>query len=194
MSNPKNPSAAAPPTEPPELAAERERLLVELEKQAKAATGNTQAMLRKLHEVLVHQKPGIPLDFQLYADAKAVFERFLKEPVLPLPTILPQIIEFMQRRAVALGWTGKMQLPKGAPPPPPALAASMAASAPPAPAPRAAPAAPRGATKDGFEGSAAAQGSVAIKPSDGEPLPASQGKAELHDARLKTPGGGNLKG
>jgi hypothetical protein len=35
---------------------------------------------------------------------------------------------------------------------------------------------------------------VAIKPSDGQPLPATEGKPELHDARLKTPGGGNLKG
>ncbi len=193
MSNPKNPSPAAPPAEPPELAAERDRLLVELEKQAKAATGNTQAMLRKLHEVLMHQKPGMPADFQLYADAKVVFERFLKEPVVPLPTVLPQVVEFMQRRALEMGWTGKMQIPKGAPPPPPSLAASIAGSTPPPPAPRARPT-PKGPGKDGFEGNTTSPGSVALKPSDGEPLPASQGKAELHDARLKTPGGGNLKG
>lgn len=192
MSNPKDPNIAAPPVEPPEFAEERERLLPELEKQARAATGTTQAMLRKLHEVLVHQKPGIPVDFQLYADAKVAFERFLKDPVLPLPTVMVQVVEFMQRRAVAMGWTGKMQLPKGAPPPPPGLVTSAATSAPP-PASAARPA-PQGGAKDGFEGSAAAQGAVAIKPSDGEPLPASEGKAELHDARLKTPGGGNLRG
>lgn len=191
MSNPKNPSVAVPPPEPPEFAPERERLLLELEKQAKAATGTAQAMLRKLHEVLAHQKPGIPIDFQLYADAKVAFERFLKEPVLPLPPILGQVIEFMQKRAVAMGWTGRMQLPKGAPPPPPGLVVSMGGSAPPpAPAPSAA---PQGGAKDGFEGSAKA-GSVAINPKGGEPLPASEGKAELRDARLKTPGGGNLRG
>jgi hypothetical protein len=103
-----------------------------------------------------------------------------------------QVVEFMQRRAVAMGWTGKMQLPKGAPPPPPGLVAPVAGSAPP-PAPAARPA-PKGGAKDGFEGSGSGQGSVAIKPSDGEPLPASEGKSELHDARLKTPGGGNLRG
>lgn len=187
MANPKNPSVAAPPTEPPEFAAERERLLPELEKQARAATGTAQAMLRKFHEVLAHQRPGVPVDFQLYADAKVAIERFLKEPVLPLPSILGQVIEFMQRRALAMGWTGKMQLPKGAPPPPPGLVASVAGPAP------ATSAAPRGRAKDGFEGSAKGQGSVAINPAR-EPLPTSEGNAELHDARLKTPGGGNLKG
>jgi hypothetical protein len=192
MSNPKDPSAAAVPVEPPELAVERERLLAELEKQAKTATGTAQAMLRKLHEVLVHQKPGIPVDFQLYADAKAAFERFLKDPVLPFPTVMVQVVEFMQKRMVAMGWTGKMQIPEGAPPPPPGLVPSMTSSAPP-PAPAARPV-PQGGAKDGFEGRSAAQGAVALKPSDGQPLPASQGKAELHDARLKTPGGGNLKG
>jgi hypothetical protein len=191
-SNPKNPSVAAPLTEPPEFAPERERLLLELEKQARAATGSAQAMLRKFHEVLAHQRPGTPIDFKLYADAKVAIERFLKEPIVPLPSILGQVIEFMQKRAVAMGWTGKMQLPKGAPPPPPGLVASMGVSAPPpAPAPGAAPA---GGAKDGFEGSAKAQGSVALNPKSGEPLPASEGKAELRDARLKTPGGGNLRG
>jgi len=191
MSNPKTPSAATPPTEPPELAAERERLLPELEKQAKATTGTTQAMLRKLHEVLVHTKPGVPVDFQVYADAKVAFERFLKDPVLPMPTVIMPAVEFMQKRAVAMGWTGQMQLPKGAPPPPPGLIGSTAGSAP-APA---ASAAPRGSAKDGFEGSARPQGSVALNPATGEPLAESQGKAELQsDARLKTPGGGNLRG
>lgn len=194
MSNPRSPSVDAPPTEPPELAAERERLLLELEKQARAASGSTQAMLRKLHEVLVHTRPGVPVDFQLYSDAKVVIERFLKEPVLPLPPILGPVLEFMQRRAIAMGWTGKMQLPKGVPPPPPGLLGSMAPSAPiPAPAPATSP--PRGGASDGFEGSARPSGSVALNPATAEPLPASQGKEEFQsDARLKTPGGGNLRG
>jgi hypothetical protein len=191
-SSPKNPSVPAPPTEPPEFAPERERLLLELEKQAKAATGSAQAMLRKFHEVLAHQRPGVPVDFKVYADAKVAIERFLKEPVLPLPSILGQVIEFMQKRALAMGWTGKMQLPKGAPPPPPSLVASMGGSAtPPAPVSNTA---PHGGARDGFEGLGKAQGSVAINPKSGEPLPASEGKEELRDARLKTPGGGNLKG
>lgn len=191
MSQPKPPSGTTPPTEPPEFAAERERLLAELEKQARATTGTTQAMLRKLHEVVVHTKPGVPVDFQLYADAKVAFERFIKDPVLPLPAVLGPAVEFMQKRAVAMGWTGKMQLPKGAPPPPPGLIGSPVPSAP---APSAS-AAPAGGGKDGFEGSGKAPGSVALNPSGGEPLAENKAKAELQsDARLKTPGGGNLRG
>lgn len=191
MSNPKTPSGSAPPTEPPEFAAERERLLAELEKQARSTTGTTQVMLRKLHEVVVHTKPGVPVDFQLYADAKVAFERFIQAPVLPLPTVLAPAVEFMQKRAVAMGWTGKMQLPKGAPPPPPGMISSPVANAP---APATPGAAPTGGGKDGFEGSGKSQG-VALNPAGGEPLPESKGKAELQsDARLKTPGGGNLRG
>jgi hypothetical protein len=195
-SKPKNPSAAALRPEPPELAAERERLLPELEKQAKAATGTTQAVLRKLHEVLVHTKLGVPVDFQLYEDAKLAFERFAKEPVLPPPAVIMQVLEFMQKRAVAMGWTGQMQLPKGAPPPPPGLVGSISGRAP-TPA-AAASAAPRGSSKDGFEGSAILQGSVALNPASGAPGPASQGKAEPQPESstpgLKNPGAGHLKG
>ncbi|HYH99192.1 hypothetical protein [Hyalangium sp.] len=128
MSNPKNPSGGLLP-EPPELGAERERLLPELDKAAKSTSGTTQVVLRKLNEVLVHMRPGVPVDFQLYADAKVAIERFAKDPVLPVPPVLMQTIEFMQKRAVAMGYTGKMQLPKGAPPPPPGMVSSVAGSA-----------------------------------------------------------------
>lgn len=185
MSNPKNPSPSALPTEPPELVAERERLLAELEKQAKTATGAAQAVLRKLHEVVTHTKPGVPTDFQLYTDAKLAFERFMKEPVFPPPAVIMQTVEFMQKRAIALGWTGQMQLPKGAPPPPPGLVGSIsgassatAASGKPA---------PRGGARDGFEGGSGAQGSVALNPAGGTPVESSQ-------APLKNPGSGNVRG
>ncbi|ADO68007.1 hypothetical protein [Stigmatella aurantiaca] len=197
-----NPPSASLPTEPPELVAEREVLLLELEKQARAATGAAQAVLRKLHEVVVHTKPNVPMDLQLYEDAKAAFERFMKEPVLPPPSAILQTIEFLQKRAVAMGWTGQMQLPKGAPPPPPGLIGSLSGSAPAqAPAAKAAPPPspkvnPAGGAKDGFEGSSKPQ-SVDLRPSDGTPVSVSKDKEDLKSessTRLKNPGAGNLRG
>jgi hypothetical protein len=195
MSNPKNPPAAGFPPEPPELAAERERLLPELEKHSKTTTGTTQAVLRKLHDLLVHTRPGAPIDFQLYADAKVAFERFAKDPVLPVPAVVNQCLEFMQKRLVALGFTGQMQLPKGAPPPPPGMvnpAAAVTTGSAPAPA---ASAAPRGGAKDGFEGTGRTS-SVSLNPVSGTPLSVDQGKGESESspAKLKNPGVGNLKG
>lgn len=157
MSNPKNPAVAFPP-EPPELVAERDRLLPELEKQAKSATGTAQQVLRKLHELIVHTKPGAPFDVQIYGEVKTAFERFMKDPVLPPPVIIMQCVEFMQRRLVAFGFTGKMELPPGAPPPPPGLIDTTLSGGSPAPAPTGTPAAgsapvPGRGGKDGFEGS-----------------------------------------
>lgn len=222
MSNPKNPSDGLRP-EPPELGAERERLLSELDKAAKSTSGTTQVVLRKLNEVLVHMRPGVPVDFQLYADAKVAIERFAKDPVLPVPPVLMQTIEFMQKRAVAMGYTGKMQLPKGAPPPPPGMVSSVAGSAPAsagaasaggakgsrtmtgelkvggAPSGGAkAGGAKAGGAKDGFEGRPRTMSSVDLNPVSGQPLAAKQGKADSQtDAssnKLKNPGVGNLKG
>lgn len=169
MSNPKNPALPAFPEEPPELAAERERLLPDLEKQAKGATGATQAVLRKLHELMVHTKPGAPFDYQIYSDVKLAFERFMKEPTLPPPMIIMQCVEFMQKRLVAFGFTGKMELPKGAPPPPPGMVGTISSATPavtPAAGTPAAASMPRGAAADGFEGSAKskAQAGLALNP------------------------------
>jgi hypothetical protein len=168
MSNPKNPAAPAFPPEPPELAAERERLLPELEKQAKSATGTAQAVLRKLHELMVHTKPGAPFDYQIYADVKQAFERFMKDPVLPPPMIIMTCVEFMQKRLVSFGFTGKMELPPGAPPPPPGVVGSIyptSAGTPVAGTPAATASAPRAAA-DGFEGAAKSkpQGGLALNP------------------------------
>jgi hypothetical protein len=207
MSNPKNSSGGLLP-EPAELGAERERLLPELDKASKSTSGNTQVVLRKLYEVLVHMRPGVPTDFQLYADAKVAIERFAKDPVLPVPPVLMQTIEFMQKRAVAMGYTGKMQLPKGAPPPPPGMVSSVAASAPASAAAASAGGAKGGRTmtgevklggapsggakaggapsggakaggaKDGFEGRPRTMSSVDLNPVSGQPLATKQGKAD----------------
>jgi hypothetical protein len=207
MSNPKNPAAPAFPPEPPELAVEREKLLPELEKQAKAATGTTQQVLRKLHELIAHTKPGAPFDFQIYSDVKGAFERFMKDPVLPPPAVIMQCVEFMQKRLVAFGFTGKMELPPGAPPPPPGIEGSIsgstsapAVSAPAAPAPSAPVA--RGGAKDGFEGSSAKpQSRPTLNPETTPPPPGAptetkpeQQQLESFKTWMKNPHIGKVKG
>ncbi|SEK52207.1 hypothetical protein SAMN05444354_101780 [Stigmatella aurantiaca] len=198
MSNAKNPAAPAFPPEPPELAAERDRLLPELEKQAKAATGTAQAVLRKLHELMAHTRPGAPFDIQIYGDVKSAFERFMKDPVLPPPAIIMQCVEFMQKRLVAFGFTGQMQLPPGAPPVPAGLVETQVSAPAAAPAPMAAPAPAGGGIKDGFEGSA--KRSLQINPEAAPPPPANapekseQQKLESFKTWMKNPNVGNVKG
>jgi len=204
MSNPKNPALPAFPPEPAELAAERERLLPELERQAKAATGTAQAVLRKLHELIAHTKPGAPFDFQIYSDVKGAFERFMKDPVLPPPAIIMQCVEFMQKRLVAFGFTGKMVLPAGAPPPPPGIEGSISGStsAPAVSAPAAAaPSVPkRGGAKDGFEGSSKPQGGLTLNPETAAPRPGApteapeQQQLESFKTWMKNPHIGKVKG
>jgi hypothetical protein len=127
------------------------------------------------------------VNFQIYTDVKAALDRFMKEPVVPPPAVIMQTLDYMQSRQVAFGFTGKMQLPPGAPPPPPGLVAPQAASAP-APAP-AVSTAPAVKARDGFEGSAKSPGSVALQPAGGAQV--SQGKeAEFSATRLPS----NLKG
>ncbi|ADO70845.1 hypothetical protein [Stigmatella aurantiaca] len=196
MSNAKNPAAPAFPPEPPELAAERDRLLPELEKQAKAATGTLQSVLRKLHELMAHTRPGAPFDIQIYGDVKAAFERFMKDPVLPPPPVIMQCVEFMQKRLVAFGFTGQMQLPPGAPPVPPGLVETQVSAPAAAPAPIAPPPA-AGGIKDGFEGSA--KRSLQINPEAVVPRPAGEEKSEQQKLEsfktwMKNPNVGNVKG
>jgi hypothetical protein len=208
MSNPKNPAnpQVAFPPEPPEFAAERDRLLPELEKQAKAATGTAQQVLRKLHDLITHTKPGAPFDIQIYAEVKAAFERFMKDPVLPPPMIIMQCVEFMQRRLVAFGFTGKMELPPGAPPPPPGLIDNSLTGG--APAPTATPAAgspamPARGGKDGFEGSSRgkATAGLTLNPETAAPPPGAteetkpeQQQLESFKTWMKNPHIGKVKG
>ena len=152
MPNEKSSEKYPVPVEPPELAQKRERLLAELDKQAKAATKQTlQAVLRKMHDLLSHTQANAPMDLQMYTDVKNAFQRFQKDPVLPPPTIIMEGVEFLQERLVALGFTGQMQWPEGAPPPPPGF--KVGGTAAPAPAaPTNKPANVAKSAKDGFEG------------------------------------------
>jgi hypothetical protein len=149
MPNEKSSEKYPVPVEPPELGQKRERLLAELDKQAKAATKPTlQQVLRKMHDLLSHTQANAPMDLQLYTDVKNAFQRFQKDPVLPPPAIIMEGVEFLQERLVALGFTGQMQWPEGAPPPPPGFSVSNTA----APAPAAnKPANVAKGPKDGFE-------------------------------------------
>jgi hypothetical protein len=201
MSTPKSPRAAALPPEPPELAAERERLMPELLKQAKTHTGSTQLVLRKLHDVLMATRPDAQVDFQVHNDAKAALEAFARDPVLPPPPIIMEVVEFLQKRAIAMGYSGTMQLPKGAPPPPPgvvnpsALPRTSSTNTPAVRGPKASSSPPsvppRRATSDGFE--MPAKGAVALNPAGGQPATARKDVKPEPPSKLK-PGSGNVKG
>jgi hypothetical protein len=206
MSNEKKPQVAFPP-EPPELVAERDRLLPELEKQAKAASGTAQQVLRKLHELIAHTKPGAPFDIQIYAETKAAFERFMKDPVLPPPAVIMQCVEFMQRRLISFGFTGKMELPPGAPPPPPGLIdTSLSSPAPSTATPAVGTAAARpsaGGRTDGFEGSSKGKSSagLTLNPETAAPPPGAadeskpeQQQLESFKTWMKNPHIGKVKG
>jgi len=209
MSNAKNPNSPQFPPEPPELAAERERLIPEVEKQAKAATGTAQPLLRKFHELMLHTRPGAPFELQIYQDVKDAFMRFMKDPVLPPPAIIMQCVEYMQKRLVAFGFTGQMQLPEGVQPPPPSVMgpsllqgvqvpAAGGATAPMAPA---APASKK--AQDGFEGSGSKPSKMTLNPETAAPPPGApttpdakseQQQLESFKTWMKNPSIGKLKG
>ncbi len=184
MSSPKSPSGFVLPPEPPELAAERARLIPELLKQAKTATGATQTVLRKLHDVLQQTRHGAPADAQASKDAKAAIELFGKEPSLMPPPIIGQVAQFLQQSAADIR------------PPTPA----KPAGSPPSPAvrepPRGVPP-PRRNTQDGFELPVKrTQSSVDLNPAVG--VPANKGAAAPQSgspaSQMKNPGGGKLRG
>ena len=188
------------PTEPPELVAKREKLLAALEKQAKTATGTAQPVLRKMHELLANTKVGAPLNVNLYNEVKDAFVRFTKDPVLPPPTIIMEVVEFLQERLVAVGFTGQMEWPEGAPPIPAGFVGALLEGAPAASAAPAAPAARSGAgVKDGFEGSSS-QRKMTLNP-ETAPAPAAPSDAKSEQQQLesfktwmKNPALGKVKG
>lgn len=179
-----------PIPEPPALAAERDKLMAELQKQAKTATGPTQTVLKKLYEVLAQTKPGATANPQVFTEAKAAFAELNKAKVDSPPPVIMQTLEFMQKRTAAMAPPPAAPA-KSAPPP----AAKSAPSAPPAQAaPRVGGAAfsaasassfgsapPRGApparrpTSDGFE-MPRTSSSVSLKPPDVGTGPAGAGK------------------
>lgn len=202
MSNQKSNSKEYPvPTEPPELVAKRDRLLAALDKQAKAATGTAQPVLRKMYDLLANTKVGAPLNVGLYQDVKNAFVRFMKDPVLPPPTIIMECVEFLQERLVAVGFTGQMEWPEGAPPLPAGFVGGLleGVQLPTAPAAAGKPA----GAKDGFE-STGNKGKLTLNPETSAapaPAPAAPADAKSEQQQLesfktwmKNPGLGNVKG
>ncbi|NVJ03166.1 hypothetical protein HV824_34355 [Myxococcus sp. AM009] len=195
MSNP-NPDprvpAQMPPEAPPELVAKRERLVTELENQAKSATGTLQQVMRKMSALLGNTKPGASLSFQLYQDVKDAFTRHLNEatktPALAnMPPVLVESVEWMQAYLNARGFATEEAA---------AAAAAPAATAAPAAAPKA-PAGPGGA-KDAFETSskkhASLTGDVPPPPAAPPDVKAEQKDLESFKAWMKNPSLGKLKG
>lgn len=194
MSNP-NPDprvpAQMPPEAPPELTAKRERLVTELENQAKSATGTLQQVMRKMAALLANTKPGASLSFQLYQDVKDAFSRHLNEatktPALAnMPPIVVESVEWMQAYLAARGF-----------------AVDQAAPAAPAaqPAAKAAPAgkAPTAGVKDAFESGGKKMPSLggdAAPPAAAAPpdVKAEQKELESFKAWMKNPSLGKLKG
>lgn len=193
MSNP-NPDprvpAQMPPEAPAELVAKRERLVTELENQAKSATGTLQQVMRKMSALLANTKPGASLSFQLYQDVKDAFNRHLNEatktPALAnMPPILVEAVEWMQAYLNARGFSTDE-----------AAASAPAATAAPAPTAKA-PAGP-GGTKDAFETSSkklpSLTGDVQAPPSAQPDVKAEQKDLESFKAWMKNPSLGKLKG
>ncbi|MFP2962182.1 hypothetical protein ACLEPN_31470 [Myxococcus sp. 1LA] len=193
MSNP-NPDprvpAQMPPEAPAELTGKREKLITELENQAKSASGTLQQVMRKMSALMANTKPGASLNFQLYQDVKDAFSRHLNEaqktPALAnMPAILVESVEWMQAYLNARGFAADE-----------APAAAPTATAAPAAAPKA-PAAPGGA-KDAFETSskkhASLTGDVPPPPSSPPDVKAEQKDLESFKAWMKNPSLGKLKG
>ncbi len=172
------------PTEPPELVAKREKLLAALEKQAKAATGTAQPVLRKMHELVANTKVGSPLNVSLYNEVKDAFVRFMRDPVLPPPTIIMEVVEFMQERLAAVGFTGQMEWPEGAPPVPAGFVGALLEGAP-AGGPVTPVQRPAAGVKDGFEGSSAQRKGMTLNP-ETAPAPAAASDAKSEQQQLES--------
>lgn len=192
MSNP-NPDprvpAEMPPEAPADLVAKRERIIPELEKQAKTATGTLQQVMRKMASLLTNTKPGASLSFQLYQDVKDAFSRHLgeaeKNPALAnMPTVLVESVEWMQAYLNARGFAAD------------AAPAATGTAAPAAKAP--AGKAPVAGAKDAFESGGKKQvslgGDVPPPPAGAPDVKAEQKELESFKAWMKNPSLGKLKG
>ncbi|NBD08631.1 MULTISPECIES: hypothetical protein [Corallococcus] len=193
MAPPKKEIPPLPP-EPPELTAKREKLLVELDEQSKSATGTFQQVLRNMRKLVASSAPTAPLDQQLYTDVKDALTRFMKEPILPPPPILGQVVEYLQHRISTYGMT----IQKAVMEMNPEIGAKLAITPPGAAAPTAAaPAASRPGPKgssDGFESSSRGKMNLNPEPA-GTPDPkAEQQQLESFKAWMKNPALGKLKG
>ncbi|MCP3141410.1 hypothetical protein [Pyxidicoccus xibeiensis] len=186
------------PPEPPEVIAKREKLVTDLDAEAKKAQGTFLQVVRTMKMLVTSTAPSQPFDPKLYGDVKDALARFMKDPIIPPPAILGQVVEYLQYRLSTYGMTiqnavmemnpemgKKMQFTvPGAP-----------AAAAPAPAPKQA--APAAKAKDGFESSGGSSRPLALNP-EAVPPPADpkaeQQQLESFKAWMKNPNLGKLKG
>ncbi|MCP3097628.1 hypothetical protein LZ198_01920 [Myxococcus sp. K15C18031901] len=188
------------PPEPSELVEKREKLLAELEAQTKTAQGTFLQVVRTMKMLVSSTSPSAPFDEKLYGDVTGALNRFMKDPILPVPAVLGLAVSYLQDRLNTYGVTIQNAVKEMNP----EMAAKLAFTPPAeaaggAPAP--APAAPRPATgvatKDGFEGSSNRRG-LSLDPEASPPPPASPPKEaqqlESFKAWMKNPSLGKLKG
>jgi hypothetical protein len=196
--------AIAVPKEPPEMIARRAKILGELDKQSKGASGNVKACMLKSIQVLKSMEPSAPLDEKLYQDFTEAFMRLAKDPAaLPPPEIFLSCIEYMQERIAVLSPAftsvaaeNEMKAP--------AIKAPDAAAAPAAPTASTATAAPAKASKDGFESTGSAKKKMSLGEEAAPPpaptataaTPEGKKQEELESFKtwMKNPALGKMKG
>ena len=202
--NPKKEKLPLPP-EPKELVEKREKLLVELERQEKSAQGTFLQVVRTMKMLVSSTDPGAPFDQRLYGDVSGALQRFMKDPILPVPPVLGMVVEYLSLRLNTYGVTIQNAVKEMNPELHAKLAftppSEVTPAAPAAPAALAAPAAPAAASsgkgpKDGFE--TAAKRPLSLDPDAAPAGPADpkkeQQKLESFKAWMKNPSLGKLKG
>ncbi|MBZ4397035.1 hypothetical protein OWM54_05795 [Myxococcus sp. MISCRS1] len=197
MSTQKAKMGALPP-EPAALVEKREKLLAELETQSKTAQGTFLQVVRTMKMLVSSTTPGAPFDERLYGDVSSALERFMADPILPVPPALGMVVTYLSERLNTYGMTIQNAV-KEANPEMHAKLAFTPPSAQPAPAPAAPAAAARApAAKDGFE-SGSSRRALALDPEANPPPPAAdpkqeQQKLEGFKAWMKNPSLGKIKG
>jgi hypothetical protein len=186
------------PPEPPELIEKRGKLLAELEVQSKTATGTFLQVCRTMTKLVASTDPGSPFDERLYGDVSGALQRFMKDPILPLPPVLGMVVDYLSQRLNTYGMTIQTAVKEMNP----EMHAKMAFTPPSGAAvPSAAPAArpSPGAKKpsDGFEGSST-QRPMSLNPEIDAPVAADPKKEQQNldsfKAWMKNPSLGKLKG
>jgi hypothetical protein len=187
------------PPEPQELIEKREKLLSELETQSKTAQGTFLQVVRTMKMLIASTKPGSPFDEKLYGDVSGALQRFMKDPILPLPPVMGMAVDYLSTRLNTYGMTIQAAVKEMNP----EMHAKLAFT-PPSGASVGAPASaakPGGATpkaKDGFE--SGGQRAMSLNPESDAPVPGQadpkkeQQNLESFKAWMKNPSLGKLKG
>ncbi|AGC44161.1 hypothetical protein MYSTI_02845 [Myxococcus stipitatus DSM 14675] len=99
------PKVGPMPPEPAELVAKREKLLVELEAQSKTAQGTYLQVVRTMKMLVSSTVPGTPFDERLYGDVSSALQRFMADPIFPVPPMLGLVVTYLSERLNTYGMT-----------------------------------------------------------------------------------------